>query len=370
MKVFFIFLFIVPFAFSVSASEIIQIKLFDGEIVEGKLDLPANTKQIKELVIYVHGTGPNTYLNKRKFGNSTFNFFDYFSEEFNKRGIAFFVANKRGVEMSDQPPTFEKVDRAKFKKATPTVLAQDIASSIKILRQDKRLKKAKIILFGWSEGTIIAPMVAEKKNKVDALFLAGYVHENMSDVIKWQFSGVATIRAVNKILDKNADGTINKAEFEAETESAKAMRAGRSFEQFDVNQDKLIDAKDFEQMAAPKYKMVLEKTAAKDDDWIWQNYFHISTDWLIEHAKLEANKTRMLRLKMPIYIFHGEDDANCDVNWVYDLKERFAKAKKKNLQTFVFKNHDHNLNFATWLQTKTIPDGIKKIFETAEIFNK
>jgi hypothetical protein len=48
------------------------------------------------------------YLNKRKSGDSTFNFFDYFSAEFNKRGVAFFVANKRGVELSDQLPLFEQ----------------------------------------------------------------------------------------------------------------------------------------------------------------------------------------------------------------------------------------------------------------------
>ena len=148
------------------ASELIQIKLFDGEMVTGKLDLPPGTAKVKEIVIFVHGTGPGTYQDHRKFGTTEFNYFDYFAEEFNRRGVAFFVANKRGVEIGDQPPFYDKVDREKFKMVVPANSAQDIGSSIQQLRQEKRLKNSKFILFGWSEGTIIAAMVAdEKKNK-------------------------------------------------------------------------------------------------------------------------------------------------------------------------------------------------------------
>jgi hypothetical protein len=60
MKFFTVVLIVFFSIFPVFASEIIKIQLFDGEIVEGKLDLPLNTKQIKDLAIYVHGTGPNT----------------------------------------------------------------------------------------------------------------------------------------------------------------------------------------------------------------------------------------------------------------------------------------------------------------------
>lgn len=370
MKFLFLFGSIFFSSISIFAAEIIKIKLFDGEIVEGKLDLPANRDKIKELVIFVHGTGPGTYLDKRKFGTTEFNYFDYFSQEFNKRGIGFFVANKRGVEIGDQPPFFDKIDREKFKKVVPNNSAQDLASAIKTLRQDKRLKKAKIILFGWSEGTIIASMVADdKNNKVDGLFLAGYVHENMSDVIRWQNEGESSIISIRGYFDKNADNQISKEEYESTDKTATAMRIqgfkDARFEQIDVNKDNTINNLDFKIIRQAPYKMILDKWQANDEDWIWQNYFRVSINWLNEHAKLEANKTRLFRLKMPIYIFHGEDDANCDVNWVYDLKEHFAKAKKKNLQTFIFKEHDHNLNFMTWVRAKTIPNGIKKIFEVA-----
>ncbi len=375
MKHLLIFFIILFSPFPIFASELIEVKLFDGEILKGKLSLPADTRKIKELVIYIHGTGPGTYLNRRKIGSNEFNYFDVFAEEFNRRGIAFFSYSKRGVEISNEPPLYETVDREKFKKVIPSVEVKDLAATIKFLRRDKRLKRAKIILLGWSEGSVIASMLAEdRKNKISALFLAGYVHENMSDVIKWQYSGASSMIILRKAFDKDGDGNISKAEYESDEKAAAAMRTGSlqnaKFEQLDINRDDLINAKDFGQLVEPRYKMILEKIRAKDEDWIWNNFFRVSIDWLNEHFKLEANKTRLLRLKIPIYIFQGEDDANCDVNWVYDLKERFAENNKTNLQAFVFKEHNHDLNFLNWAIGKKTPGGIKKIFEVSEQLNK
>lgn len=365
----------VTLSITIYSSEIVKVKLFDGETLTGKLQLPSDAGKIKEIVIFIHGTGPGTYLDRRVIGGVDFNYFDVFADEFNKRGIAFFSYSKRGVEVADEPPMFEKVDRETFKKVVPSIEVKDIASTIKFLRKNKRLKKAKIVLLGWSEGTVIAAKVAEdKKNKVAALFLAGYVHENMFDVIKWQYSGASSMIILRKAFDKNEDGSLSKEEFESEDKAAESMRKGRlqnaKFEQLDINKDNFINAKDFGQLVEPTYKLILEKIEAKDEDWIWKNYFHISIEWLNEHFKLEANKTRLLRLRIPIYIFHGEEDANTDVNGVYDLKERFVKNKKTSLQAFVFKEHNHDLNFLNWAVGKKMPEGIKKIFEVSEDLNR
>src|SRR6476620_8197547 len=120
-----------------NASEIIKFQLFDGEIVDGKLSLPAETTKIKELVIYIHGTGPGTYDNHRKFGTLELNYCDYFANEFNRRGIGFFSYNKRGVTLGTDPPMYDKVDREKFRRAVPSVEVRDIATFISTLRKNK-----------------------------------------------------------------------------------------------------------------------------------------------------------------------------------------------------------------------------------------
>jgi pimeloyl-ACP methyl ester carboxylesterase len=87
-------------------------------------------------------------------------------------------------------PMFDEVDRDKFREVVPSVETDDLASIIDVLKKDKQLDDAKVFLLGWSEGTMIASLVAEKfPDKVEAILLAGYAHENLYDIIAAQFSG-------------------------------------------------------------------------------------------------------------------------------------------------------------------------------------
>lgn len=375
MKSFTAFLFLILLCSFSRAAEIIKFTLFDGETAEGKLSLPAGAGKINELVVYIHGTGPSTYDKHRKIGGVEFNYLDKFAEEFNKRGVAFFSYSKRGVETGDTPPLYEKVDREKYKKVLPSIEVKDIATFIGTLRKDKRLKSAKIILFGWSEGTIIASLAADDpKNKVAALMLAGYANDNLFEVIKWQNSGASSIVNIRAYFDTDHNNQISREEYESDAKPAASFRAqafgGAKFEQLDVNKDNVINAADFGLLNKTRYEAILAAVGRGDDDWIWNNYFHVTTGWLKEHFELEPNKTRLLRTKIPIYIFHGDDDANTPVEGVYDLRDRFAKAGKNNLHLFIFKAHNHDLNFADWIIKKEIPEGIRKIFEAAEELNK
>ena len=366
-------LIILTIALSVSvlhSSEIVKIKLSDGETMTGKLDLPAGGGDVPELVMFIAGTGPNTYINHRKLGNAEFNYFDLFVDEFNKRGVGFFAYNRRGVEIGDTPPYYDTVDKEKYKKYLPGIEVKDIGAAIGHLRNEPRLKAAKVVLLGWSEGTILAAMAAENAdNKIAALFLAGYAHENMSDIIKWQLSGEPSIINIRKYFDADKDNTITKSEYEATAAGAAYMRTNvfknAKFEAIDVNKDGKIDSADFKIINSGRLQAVLNAIEKNDDAWIWTNYFRITTAWLKEYFALEPNKTRLLRLDLPIYVFHGEDDASVSVAGVLDLKDRFAQKNKTNLQCFIFKGHDHDLNYMLWPVKKTISEGIQKIFDVA-----
>ena len=86
-----VFLLLVIPTNAVQAAELIKVKLDDGEVSTGKLHIPVGAGEIKELVIFIHGTGPNTYENPRKFGDVEFKYYDMFGEEFNRHGIAFYL---------------------------------------------------------------------------------------------------------------------------------------------------------------------------------------------------------------------------------------------------------------------------------------
>jgi pimeloyl-ACP methyl ester carboxylesterase len=365
-------LFLAAFA---TAAEIVKIPLFDGETLTGKLHIPAGAAKVRELVIYIPGTGPSTYDNHRKFGAMELNYFDYFADEFTRRDIAFLSYSKRGVEMGFEPPFYDKVDREKFRKATPSVEVRDIASMIAYLRKQPGLSKTKIVLLGWSEGTVLAAMAAEdKRNEVHTLFLNGYVHDNMGEVIKWQNTGGSAMVNLRAVFDKDKNGALSREEYESEDKTVAAFRnaqlRGVPFDQLNVDKDDAITAADFGQIQSARYKIILDAKERGDEDWIWKNYFRVSIPWLNEHFALEANKDRLLRLNLPIYIFHGESDANCPVEGVYDLRKRFDKAKKKNLHEIVFAGHNHDLNFVDWVLKKEMPAAITKMFETADALNK
>lgn len=351
-------------------SELIEVRLSDGERVTGKLDLPSGIKSISELVIFVQSSGPHTYLDKRRSGAGTFNYFDLFVEEFNKRGIGFFVYSRRGVTLGSQPPYYDSINSDKYKKYLPETEAADVASVVNQLKRDKRFKKTKIVLLGWSEGTIIAAMAADqKKAKIDALMLAGYCNDTMIEILKWQHSGDPTIKVIGPYFDADQNSIITKAEYESREPLPASYRKNAfkeaEFQLLDLNGDSLLTALDFRERAQPKLKAILEAIDKRDDDRIWKNYFRVTSAWMQAHEKLEPNRTRMLRLDLPIFILQGADDPNTSVEGVYQIEKSFREAGKKNLTTFIFKNHGHDLNYLDWVSKKSVSEGLQKVFEVA-----
>lgn len=145
---------------AVPNDQIITITAHDGVAFDGRLRLPPGGKA-KKLVIYLNGSGPNTYDNTRSLdGQTTFNYHDLFGEQCNEAGVAYFSYNTRGVTPGTEPPLYAQLDETGYQSYTPQNEIQDVETIIRTLTDDKRLRDAKVYLLGWSAGTIIAPQVA------------------------------------------------------------------------------------------------------------------------------------------------------------------------------------------------------------------
>ncbi len=286
------------------------------------------------------------------------------------KGIGFFTYNRRGVDLGETAPWFDKVDSIKYTKYLPYTETVDIETMIAFLKNDKRFKNCKIILYGISEGTIIASIVAEReKVKIDALFLHGYAHENMFDIIKWQNTGEGVMILANSIFDKNGNKAVDREEFEFEDPTIAVYRRylfqNLPFDSVDVVKDNVVNFRDIKTMREPFQELLMTKISENEESWIWNNYVRVTIDWFKEHFALEPNKTRLLRVDIPIYVFHGKEDANVPVESVYDLEVRFKTCNKTNLKTFVFDKHNHDLNFQDRITTKKYSEGLQKLFETS-----
>ena len=340
--------------------EIKAILLNDGEIIEARLCLPDN--EVKTMVFCIAGTGPSTYLTKR----STFNYFDELANGFCNEGTAFFTYNRRGCEINEIPPLFVEVDSVKYAKYTPTQEAEDVETMISFLRKDERFAGCKMLLYGISEGTIVASLVAERKIvDIDALLLHGYANDNMYDIILWQNKGHGVMTMANAVFDKDEDKAINKEEYETEEAEVTQYKAylfqNLPFNSLDVVKNDFIDIDDI-----PFHEELMKRVANNDWMWIRNNYFNITPQWFKEHFTLAPNKTRLLGLNIPIHVFHGTDDANVPVESVYDLQGRFEVCNKTNLTIHVLEKHNHDLNFTDWLIHKKWSEGFKQIFSVAK----
>lgn len=350
------------YAFS---SEIFTVELPDGETTTVRLCLP-EAGEIDRIVFAVHGTGPYTYLTQRQ----GFNYYDVLAEGFCEKGVGFFSYNRRGVDLGDTGPWFDTVDSLRYARYEPHTEAADVEAMVAFLKNDKRFKNCKIFLYGISEGTIIASMVAERQNvTIDALLLHGYAHENMLDIIKWQNTGNGAMVLINSIFDRNGDKSVNREEYEFEDPVVTAYRGhlfqNLPFDSVNVVKDNVINIDDIAKMREPVHHILTTKIRDHEESWIWKNYFRVTTNWFREHFALEPNKTRLLRVNIPIYVFHGKDDANVPAEGVYDLEKRFDTCGKSNLKTFVFDRHNHDLNFQDWVATKSYSEGLQKLFNTS-----
>lgn len=346
--------------------EIKTIPLNDEEVIETRLCLPEES-EVKTIVFCISGTGPTTYLTKR----STFNFFDELANGFCNEGMAFFTYNRRGCETGETPPFFVDVDSAKYAKYTPIQEAEDVEAMITFLRKDKRFAGCKVVLYGMSEGTIIASFVAERKIvNVDALLLHGYANENMYDIILWQNKGHGVMTMANSVFDKDGNKAISKEEYESEKEIVTRCKAyifqDMPFDSLDIVKNGFIDIQDIEKMRMPFHEELMKRVTNNDWMWIRSNYFNITPQWFKSHFELAPNKTRLLKLNIPIHIFHGTEDANVPVESVYDLQTRFTVCNKTNLTIHVLEKHNHDLNFQDWLTHKKWSEGFRQLFRVAQ----
>lgn len=350
---------------NVTTSEILKINSFDGYTLTGKLDLPVNATEVSTLVIFVPGTGPNTYDNHRLISGKEFNYYDLFAQELGKRQVGFFRYNTRGVDIGTEPPMYDTIDKKEYRKYTPENQAKDIEIMITELKKKEALKNAKVVLLGWSEGTIIAPLVAERNNvEISSLMLSGYCNVKMKDIIEWQLSGDSSMIFYCRYFDTNFDGVISQKEFLADPNKlVDSTLGGVKFEQLDTNGDKKLTSSDFAAILADQRNKVLDSIAKGDDEWLWNNYFQITSEWLSGHAELEANKDKLLKLTIPVNIFHGVYDQNVPLQGTYDIYEACRGKNMTNVKAFVFNQHDHDMNYLEYPFYNKISEGLTRIFD-------
>lgn len=337
---------------------------FDAYPLEGRLYLPPDQSP-RALVIYINGSGPNTNQNTRQLSaNTTFSYFDLVASGFNEVGAAFFSYSTRGVTASDTPPFYHTIDPQAYQTYLPEHSVQDVAAIVRALRTDSRLHDCPIYLLGWSEGTMIAPKVAQLV-PVDGLLLAGYVNGTMQQALDWQQTGGSSMVTYCLYFDADGDGKVSQVEYENDRYGVRPALGLEqvAFPELDADGDGQLTASDFATLLAPSRQTLYDAIARSDDAWLAENYpVRLTSAWFHAHAYFTPNRDMLTELDLPIIIFQGQADANVPVQDTLDIQAQFAALGKDNLTIHLYPNADHDLNFASYLSTGIWPQAWCDLF--------
>ena len=345
-------------------SERMTIPSFDGYPLAGKLYLPRGQNP-QALVVYVNGSGPNTYENTRALTeDTTFSYFDLVAQGFTGQNAAFFSYSTRGVAPGSEPPYYCTIDPDAYQTYLPGNSVRDVAAIVTALRQDPRLSRARVYLLGWSEGTMIAPKAAQIV-PVDGLLLAGYVNGTMRETLDWQQNGGSSMVTYCLYFDTDGDGAVSRAEYEADPYGVRGALGldQTAFPDLDVDGDGKLTAADFSLLLAPTRQTLYAAIDRGDDAWLAQNYpVRLTTAWFRAHDAFPPNRDMLTTLDIPITIFQGEADANVPVQDTREIQAQFAACGKTNLTVHTYPATDHDLNFSVYLSTGEWPQGWQDLF--------
>lgn len=344
--------------------EVRTIPSFDAYPLEGRLYLPSDQSP-RALVIYVNGSGPNTNQNTRQLSaDATFSYFDLVASGFNEVGAAFLSYSTRGVTASDTPPFYHTIDPQAYQTYLPEHSVQDVAAIVRALRTDSRLHDCPIYLLGWSEGTMIAPKVAQLV-PVDGLLLAGYVNGTMQQVLDWQQTGGSSMVTYCLYFDADGDGRVSQAEYENDRYGVRPALGLEqvAFPELDADGDGQLTASDFAALLAPSRQALYDAITRNDDAWLAENYpVRLTSAWFHAHSHFTPNQDMLTELDLPIVIFQGQADANVPVQDTLDIQAQFAALGKDNLTVHLYPNADHDLNFVSYLSTGVWPQAWCDLF--------
>ena len=328
---------------------IIPFTATDGTPLEAKLTIPGDAKGPVPVAFKLHGAGPRNYDHFVQYRDSggrlqAVKYYDFYARELARRGVAFFRMSKRGCT-SDPATGRPIVDRAVFSKATPSVLLDDYARALDALRARKEIDATRIVLWGSSEGTRLAPSLALRSPAgIAGLVLASYAADNTRETVVWQTS-IGPWRNVQKLIPAAADGTLTREEHAAAVARDATLGARLPFSALDLDADDAVTADEMARVVRPRLEAILRAVEARDDDFIWQTLLNLTSAYLREEWDGPPTSAALLKVNVPIAIFHGELDGTTRVEGVRETEAAFRAAAKSNLTVHIYPDHDHDLNW-------------------------
>ncbi|MFB9993321.1 alpha/beta hydrolase family protein [Deinococcus oregonensis] len=298
----------------------------------GEVTLPAGVPGPLPTVLLIHGSTPMDKDATVAFGDQVRSqIFRQLADTLSAQGFAVIRYDKRFAG-----------DAAQYAGATLQDFVADARTALQAARQVPGVDPARVFLYGWSEGSGVAAQLALSESGVQGLIVQGPVARSYAQTLAGQFSRVTLpyLRAYAPSV------TVGVAELlEAYAGSGGANAKGGLFffwdptstptqpvlrRQMDVNGDGRLD---LDQEAAPFVN------AAYANPLLLGSY---------APGKALPGLTELApRLKVPVLILQGEQDANIPVNDARELDAALARAGHTDHTLQVYPGLGHSLGAAS-----------------------
>jgi alpha-beta hydrolase superfamily lysophospholipase len=117
----------------------------------------------------------------------------------------------------------------------------------------------------------------------------------------------------------------------------------------------------------PRLDQILRAVDHRDDDYLWDNLLQLSSAYLLEDWDSPPLHQTLLRLKLPLAIFHGKDDGACRVECVLETQQAFRKAGQTNLTIHIYPKTNHDLDWTQFLKDGKPPAAFHDVFEYIQV---
>lgn len=147
-----------------------------GHTLAGTLTLPKGASRSKPVGAIVTVTGSGPQARDEAIGLPGYRPFRQIADALGRRGIAVLRMDDRGTGESG----------GTFKGSTSADFAEDIRAGLAYLRTRPEIRPKRLGVLGHSEGSIIAPMVAEKEPDLRAIVLLAGIAEPGRSALQYQ----------------------------------------------------------------------------------------------------------------------------------------------------------------------------------------
>jgi hypothetical protein len=327
-------------------SEPIRLTLSDGLEVGGEITLPVGLKKGEKRpgIVLIHGSGPadqdETIPGDLTENGKPARLFAQLAQALSRSGFIVLRYHKRGVLGAIESNAAFRANPGAF-LYTPVwstisreTLTRDAARAVERLRSDPRVSQ--LALLGFSEGTMIAPLLAAQDPSIRALILLSSVGRNLKDVLHFQ-EVERQAGDVARWADRDQDGALVPDEIGVE------LRGAIPLARADANLDGKISRPELSSALDARYSLFVEAVETGDPT---DTVSGAPKGWYRSWFQAEKNLSLLPRIRpFPILLVHGEDDMQTPFETeAKPLYEAMLKAGRRDVSMLSYPGLGHGFS--------------------------